>query len=377
VAEANQVSATKQEIKKTTRDYDELQVRLGAWLVEQLPNTEPTIASMVVPDSNGMSSETILLDVATNDGETTRYVVRIAPLDDAFPVFRSYDLDLQFRVMRLVAERSAVPVPAMVWLELDPSKVGSPFLVMERLDGLVPPDNLPYPFGDNWLSDASPEDQRRLQDTTIAAMAGIHGIELTDDDRAFLDTDAPGDTALRRHVEDQKAYHQWVTGGDLHPVITKTFDWLEANWPEDDADAHLSWGDGRVGNVMYQDFEPVGVLDWEMASLAPREVDLAWTIFIHRFFEDIVAMLELPGMPHFMRQDDVCETYEELTGYAPRDMQWYLVYAALRHGIVMAQVTRRAVAFGEAEMPADPDDLIMHKATLYEMLDGTYWDKMP
>jgi aminoglycoside phosphotransferase (APT) family kinase protein len=279
--------------------------------------------------------------------------------------------------MRLVAERSDVPVPAMVWLELDASEVGSPFLVMERLDGLVPPDNLPYPFGDNWLYDASRDDQRRLQDSTIAAMAGIHGIELTDDDRAFLDIDAPGDTALRRHVEDQKAYHEWVTGGDLHPVITATFDWLEANWPADDTDAHLSWGDGRVGNVMYQDFEPVGVLDWEMASLAPREVDLAWTIFIHRFFEDIVAMLELPGMPHFMRQDDVCATYESITGYAPRDMQWYLVYAALRHGIVMSRVTRRAVAFGEAEMPEDPDDLIMHKSTLYEMIDGTYWDTMP
>ena len=377
MAEANQVSATKSEIKKTTRDYDDLEQRLGTWLGEQLPGRDPAITAMVVPDSNGMSSETILLDVATNDGATTRYVVRVAPLDDAFPVFRSYDLDLQFRVMKLVAERSDVPVPAMVWLELDGSKVGSPFLVMERLDGVVPPDNLPYPFGDNWLYDASREDQRRLQDTTIAAMAGIHGIELTDDDRAFLDTKAPGDTALRRHVEDQKAYHQWVTGGDLHPVITKTFDWLEANWPEHDTDAFLSWGDGRVGNVMYQDFEPVGVLDWEMASLAPREVDLAWTIFIHRFFEDIVAMLELPGMPHFMREADVCATYESITGHTPRDMRWYLVYAALRHGIVMAQVTRRAVAFGEAEMPDDPDDLIMHKPTLYEMLDGTYWDKMP
>jgi aminoglycoside phosphotransferase (APT) family kinase protein len=377
VAEANRVSATKSEIKKSTRDYADLEVRLGAWLAEQLPGKEPVIASMVVPDSNGMSSETILVDVTTDDGETANYVVRIAPLDDAFPVFRSYDLDLQFRVMRLVGERSDVPVPTMVWLELDASKVGSPFLVMEKLDGIVPPDNLPYPFGDNWLYDASREDQRKLQDATIAAMAGIHGIELTDDDRAFLDTKADGATALRRHVEDQKAYHEWVTHGDLHPVLTRTFEWLEANWPADDTDAFLSWGDGRVGNVMYRDFEPIGVLDWEMASLAPREVDLAWTIFIHRFFEDIVAMLELPGMPHFMRHEDVCATYEALTGYTPRDMRWYIVYAALRHGIVMAQVTRRAVAFGEAEMPDDPDDLIMHKNTLDEMIDGTYWDKMP
>ena len=56
-----------------------------------------------------------------------------------------------------------------------------------------------------------------------------------------------------------------------------------------------------------------------------------------------------------------------------------LVIAALlgAPGVVMAQVTRRSVAFGEAEMPDDPDDLIMHKNTLYEMIDGTYWDSMP
>jgi len=377
VAEANQVSTTAHEIKKSTRDYDELQVRLGTWLEDALPGRDPVIASMVVPDKNGMSSETILLDVTTNDGETAGYVVRLAPLDDAFPVFRSYDFDLQFRVMRLVAERSGVPVPNAIWLEVDESKVGSQFLVMERLDGVVPPDNLPYPFGDNWLFDASVEDQRRLQETTIEAMAGIHQIELTDDDVAFLDTAAPGESALRRHIEDQKAFHEWVTDGELHPVISATFDWLEANWPADDGDAFLSWGDGRVGNVLYRDFEPIGVLDWEMASVAPREVDLAWMIFIHRFFEDIVHLLELPGMAHFMRLDDVCESYERRTGHTPRDMRWYLVYAALRHGIVMSRVTRRAVAFGEAEMPDDPDDLIMHKSTLYEMIDGTYWDTMP
>lgn len=370
MAEGNQIT-------KTTRDYDDLEVRLGPWLEERLPGQHPVIAAMHVPESNGMSSETILLDVTTDDGTTTGYVVRMAPLADAVPVFRSYDFDLQFRVMRLVAERSTVPVPQALWLELDESRVGSQFFVMERIEGIVPPDNLPYPFGDNWFYDASIEDQRRLQETTIEAMAGIHQIVLSDEDAAFLQTKAPGDTALRRHFEDQKAFHEWVTDGALHPVLTATFDWLEEHWPEDDGDAYLSWGDGRVGNVLYRDFEPVGVLDWEMASIAPREVDIAWMIFIHRFFEDIVHLLELPGMPHFMRADDVCATYEKITGYTPKDLRWYLVYAALRHGVVMARVTRRAVAFGEAEMPEDPDDLIMHRATLEEMVAGTYWDKMP
>ena len=70
---------------------------------------------------------------------------------------------------------------------------------------------------------------------------------------------------------------------------------------------------------------------------------------------------------------DVTAAYESFTGYAPRDMEFYTLYAALRHAIVMSRVARRSILFGEMEMPADPDDLIMHRATLEQMLDGTYW----
>jgi len=44
------------------------------------------------------------------------------------------------------------------------------------------------------------------------------------------------------------------------------------------------WGDSRVGNVLYSDFRPVAVLDWEMATLGPREMDVAWVIFAHMVF---------------------------------------------------------------------------------------------
>jgi aminoglycoside phosphotransferase (APT) family kinase protein len=120
----------------------------------------------------------------------------------------------------------------------------------------------------------------------------------------------------------------------------------------------------------------VAVLDWEMAAIAPREVDLAWMIFLHRFFEDIATVMELPGMPGFLHRSSVEARYAERSGHTPRDMDFYLTYAALRHAVVMSQVQRRAIAFGAAEMPADVDDLIMHRATLAEMLDGTYWDRV-
>jgi hypothetical protein len=42
----------------------------------------------------------------------------------------------------------------------------------------------------------------------------------------------------------------------------------------------------------------------------------------------------------------------------------------------MSQVQRRAIKFGQAETPEDIDDLIMHRATLEQMLEGTYWERV-
>ena len=53
-----------------------------------------------------------------------------------------------------------------------------------------------------------------------------------------------------------------------------------------------------------------------------------------------------------------------------------MAFAAMRHGAIMRRVTERAIHFGEAEMPDDVDDLIIHRATLRAMLDGSYWDQL-
>jgi aminoglycoside phosphotransferase (APT) family kinase protein len=363
------------------RDPEATRVQLQDWLATVLPGgSDPVVESVSVPESNGMSSETVLFDASwVVDGERRGHalVARIEPVASSVPVFETYDLDSQFRVMAAVAERSDVPVPRVLWLELDRAHLGATFFIMERAEGLVPPDVMPYNFGDSWLFDASAEQQLRLEESSVDTLARLHAIEDPEEHFGFLVIEAGGDTALRRHVNAQRAYYEWVASdGNRSPLIERTFEWMEAHWPADDTDAVLSWGDARIGNTMYRDFEPVAVLDWEMAALAPREVDLAWMIFLHRFFEDIATVMELPGMPGFLHRTRVEALYAERSGYSPRDMDFFLVYAALRHAVVMSQVQRRAIAFGQAEMPADIDDLIMHRATLEAMLEGTYWDRV-
>jgi len=373
-------SAVVDEIQRpttSTRDAGELRRRLEAWLATRLPEgAEPSVSTLEIPSSNGMSSETVLFEAAwreNGDRRSEALVARMAPDPAAVPVFPTYDLIRQARTIALVAEKSSVPVPRIYWSEDDKAPLGVQFFVMERIEGEVPPDILPYNFGGSWLSDATPEQQRRLQDATVRLLAELHSIDDPGSTFEFLDT-GTGATALARHVAEQWSFYEWVTAnGPRSPLLEQSYAWLKDHWPSDERAAVLSWGDSRIGNVMYRDFEPVAVLDWEMAALAPPEVDVGWMIFLHRFFEDLAAGYELPGMPDFMQRDDVATTYESATGSAPRDLDFYTAYAAFRHGIIMSRVNRRSIHFGEAEMPADVDDLIPHRASLEAMLAGTYW----
>jgi aminoglycoside phosphotransferase (APT) family kinase protein len=356
----------------STRDYDELRVQLEAWLQGRLPGA--VVSALVVPESNGMSSETVLFEVTSPDRpEPRELVARFAPDPAADPVFPAYDMERQFRTMQMVAEQTDVPIPEVLWLETGTDAVGVPFFVMERVHGVVPPDVLPYTFGDNWFFDAAPEDQHRLVRQAVEVVAALHRIP-ADGAAAFLADGDPEESPLRRHVRSQRAYYDWVAAdGVRSPLIERGFEWLEEHWPEDEGPAAFSWGDARVGNMMFEDFSPVAVLDWEMASIGPREIDLAWMIYLHRFFQDLVEDIGLPGLPDVLRRDTVAAIYEEVSGYAPRDLDFYTAYAALRHGVVMFRITRRSVHFGEAEMPEDPDHAVMHHVHLRRMLDGQYW----
>lgn len=358
------------------RDLADLKERLEHWMACQLPaGAEPRVSGLEVPASNGMSTETVLFDATWRENDRTRaesLVARVAPDASTVPVFPVYDLDRQFQVMRLVAALTSVPVPRVYWSEPDSGPLGTPFFVMERVEGQVPPDVMPYNFG-SWLSDATAAEQTKLQESSVGILAKLHAIENAEEKFAFLNSKRPEATPLRRHVAEQWSYYEWTADGLHLPVIERCFAWLQDHWPRDEGPTVLSWGDARIGNVMYRQFEPVAVFDWEMASLGPRELDLGWFIFLHRFFEDIAANMGLPGMPHFLRRDDVAATYESLTGHIPRDLDFYTMYAALRHGIVMCRIQLRAIHFGQATMPDDVNDLIMHRPTLERMLAGTYW----
>jgi len=258
--------------------------------------------------------------------------------------------------------------------EPDDGPIGSPFFVMGRLEGRVPPDILPYNFGDSWLYDATLDEQRHLQDATVKVLADLHTIENPGEEFAYLEFAEPGDTPLRRHVAHTRAWYEFAAAdGGRSPLVERGFEWLDEHWPSGEGPTVLSWGDSRIGNVMYDGFDPIGVFDWEMVGLGPRELDLAWLAYSHCAFQDIAANYGVEGMPHFLRMDDVAATYEKATGYTPRNLEWFGTYAAVQWGIVGLRTGRRSVHFGERAAPDDIDDLLLNRQPLERMLAGEYW----
>ncbi|WP_167768708.1 phosphotransferase family protein [Nocardia sp. CS682] len=361
-------------LQRSSRETSTLIPRLTEWLAGRLPvPADPKVALRSGIDSNGMSAETLVLQLSWTEAgvaQVTDLIARMVPAPGDFPVLEHYAMQDQFDVMRIVAEASDVPVPRVRFIEPTGEVLGTPFLLMDRVDGVVPPDVMPYTFGDNWLFDATPEQQQRLQRRTIQTLAALHAIPDAPSAFAFLDPRHPGASPLERTLNRARSWYEFAArDSGRSPLAERILVWLTANLPETAAaEAVLSWGDARIGNCMYRDFEPVAVLDWELSTIGPRELDLAWLVFAHRVFQTIANTFGLPGMPDFLRTEEVLATYREYSGVQVGDLTWYTLYAALNYCVVFMRSGGRQVHFGEIARPDNIETLFHHRSLVEQLL---------
>lgn len=182
--------------RTSTRDPEEIARRLTGWLGSRLPGAKAV--GVTVPQSNGMSGETLLFDIEHPEPPLQACALRLAADPAAYTVFPVYDMPRQYRTMRVVAEHSDLPVPKVLWLEEDPGPLGAPFFVMERVEGRVPPDVMPYTYEGNWLHAASDAEREHLEAASVGILARLHD-QVPPEEAEFLALPGEGD-ALRRHV---------------------------------------------------------------------------------------------------------------------------------------------------------------------------------
>ena len=354
------------EVERTTvpwrRDPAEIEAALVDW-ARAHRHDAVSLTDLRAPDS-GMANDTVLF---TLDGEPL--VARLAPAPESpYATFPKFDLEFQRRVIELVRARTAVPVPEIVHFEPSEEWLGAPFLIVRAVDGVVASDNPPYLIDPNgWFLQGTTDQWRRFERSTIDVLVQLHQIVDDGDEMAFLHWDAQGTTALERQLNSHRAYYEWARDGHTVPILERTIEKLAATLPANDRSV-LNWGDSRPGNIIYRDFEPVAVLDWEMAGVGPPETDLAWLTFFQKFWAGMAEQYGLPPVPETFGTAETVAIYEELSGEKLDDLAWYEALAGLRFGIILARMSLRSAVFGVSPLPENPDDMIMFVPLLERLL---------
>jgi aminoglycoside phosphotransferase (APT) family kinase protein len=98
-------------------------------------------------------------------------------------------------------------------------------------------------------------------------------------------------------------------------------------------------------------------------------MDVSWLVFAHQVFQSIAGAFELPGMPDFLREEDVRSTYEQLTSATLGDLTWFHLYNGVIWCVVFMRTGARQLRFGEIEQPEDVETLFHCKPLIDRLLD--------
>lgn len=295
------------------RDLEELRTGLTRWLGRPVGSIERP--------APGWSCETLIVE-----GEL---VVRLPPVADG--IFPAYDLAQQAAVQTAVGA-AGVPVAGPARYEPDVAFLGAPFIAMPFVAGPIPGEFTP---ADEWLL-GLPDDRARRSvwrsflDTLVAInRAPTEGLGLR--------------VGLASELEWWDRYLGWATDGSPPLALADALAWCRHHRPAGEPPPSLLWGDVRLGNVIFEPeaLGPRAVLDWDMASVGPAELDLAWFLALEAVQTDLTHMT----VPGFGARADAIAVVEGGLGRTLVDLDWYEIFALVRASAIS---TRIAILFERA-----------------------------
>jgi len=279
----------------------------------------------------GWSHETWLFDACWTESGEPRSQGLCLRRDPGNALLRHLsDLGDQFQVLQCL-EPTGLPTPRPFWFESDPSVLGAPFLVMEKVPG-----SCPNPWGREGRRFYEGAAERgTLPASFTDTLACLHTLDWKAAGLDFLGVPAAGTTDFA--LREVRKWRELIdaSGHEPEPVLTDLICWLEANAPTTQR-LTLVHGAYRTGNLLIHDDRISAVLDWELQVIGDPMYDVAYVLSdLNREGADLLSNL-VPRDQFYRRyeaatgltiDEDACRYYQLL--YAMRTVAFWMSASGL------------------------------------------------
>ena len=301
--------------------------RLDAFLKDRVPGLSGAMRLERI--AGGQSNPTFFVSY-----KERRLVLRKKPPGRTLP--SAHAVDREARVLTALAG-STVPVPLVVLFHAGDEVVGTPFYVMERLEGRV--------FASSDLAGAPVGERRAMVLSYADTLARLHDIDWQ---AAGLEGfGRPGGYFARQVARWSK---QWEAERfrDI-PALSRLQEHLLATMPEDDGATSLVHGDFRLGNMMFHPSEPgvVAVLDWELSTIGHPMADLAFSVVCWRSLPSEyggLLGLDLGALGIPSEAEFLARYYASRTTPTPRMEPFHVAFSMFRFAVIFEGIAARARA---------------------------------
>jgi aminoglycoside phosphotransferase (APT) family kinase protein len=246
----------------------------------------------------------------------------------------AHAVDREYRVLHALRE-SDVPVPSVYLYCDDLLVIGTPFYVMEYLEGRV--------FMDQSLPGVTREERSVIYQEMLRVIAALHGVDY----RAvgLEDFRKPGSYFHRQISRWTRQYRDSRTE-DI-PAMNALMEWLPRHIPENE-ETTIVHGDCRLDNLVFHPTEPrvIGVLDWELSTLGHPLADfsyhcMSWHIPASLWRGIGGVDLEVLGIPS---EADYVSQYCSAAGRAAwAYWDFYMAYNLFRMAAILQGIAKRAL----------------------------------
>lgn len=298
--------------------------QLLLFLKSNLPDFSDDIVLKQFP--GGFSNLTYLITTKKNE-----YILRKPPI--GVNIKSAHDMEREFKVLSLLEPiYSKIPKPVVFCDNED--IIGSPFYLMERVNGIILRNKVPKGLT------LTPNHFKKLSIHTIENLVTIHSLELQKSDLISLGH-AKG--YVQRQVEGWiKRYFKAETDEIISMKVAA--EWMNGNMLRNGNVAFIH-NDYKYDNLVLDvdSLEINAVLDWEMATVGDPLMDLGTTLayWVEKNDHSALQKFNLTWADGNLTRQEVIEKYAELSNTNIEDILFYYVFGCFKLGVIAQQIYAR------------------------------------